>query len=95
MKLPPRFEMTITRADFRRLLPAAVDHVAFIEEDRAFSYAEAGRGWRIGFAPLPLLRLGLIRLERHQIDFSFTGFSAGEIDAFMARFEMYFRRGGG
>jgi hypothetical protein len=42
-----------------------------------------------------LLRLGLVRLERHQIDFTFTGYSAQAIEDFMARFEMYFRRGGG
>ena len=95
MKLPPRFEMTITRTDFRRLLPAAVNHVPFAEEDSAFVHRDGGRGWRIGVEPLPQLRLGLIRLERHQVDFSFTGYSTREIEDFMARFEMYFRRGGG
>jgi hypothetical protein len=95
MKLPPRFEMTITRADFRRLLPAAVNHVPFVEEDAAFVHRDGERGWRIGFASLPQLRLGLIRLERHQLDFDFDGYTLEEIDEFMARFEMYFRRGGG
>ncbi|MBE0614465.1 MAG: hypothetical protein IH604_12420 [Burkholderiales bacterium] len=95
MKLPLRFEMTITRADFRRLLPAAVKDVAFIEEEEAYSYNEGGRGWRIGFAAMPQLQIGLIRLERHRVDFTFSGYSAGEIDEFMARFERYFRRGGG
>ena len=95
MKLPPRFEMTITRADFRRLFPAAVNHVPFVEEDAAFVYRDGTRGWRIGMKPLPQLRLGVIRLERHQLDFDFDGYSPKEIVDFMARFEMYFRRGGG
>ena len=95
MKLPPRFEMTITRADFRRLLPAAVNHVPYAEVDGAFVHRDGERGWRIGIEQLPQLRLGLIGLERHQIDFSFTGYPAREIEDFMARFEMYFRRGGG
>jgi hypothetical protein len=95
MKLPPRFDMTITRADFRRLLPAAVNHVPHAEVDGAFVHRDGERGWRIGVKQLPQLRLGLIRLERHQVDFSFTGYTAGEIEDFMARFEMYFRRGGG
>ena len=56
---------------------------------------DGARSWRIGVEPLPLLRLGLVRLERHQIDFDFDGYSPKEIDEFMARFEMYFRRGGG
>mgnify|MGYP001567635781 FL=1 len=95
MKLPPRVEMTITRADFRRLLPAAVNHVSYKEDDTGFAHREGGRGWRIGFAAMPQLRLGLIRLERHRVDFEFTGYSALEIEEFMARFERYFRRGGG
>ena len=95
MKLPPRFEMTITRADFRRLLPAAVDHVPYAEVDEAFVHRDGERGWRIGLASLPQLEIGLIRLERHRVDFDFDGYSPREVDEFMARFELYFRRGGG
>ena len=95
MKLPQRLEMTITRADFRRLLPAAVSHLPYTEEDGAYAYAEGARSWRISLAPLPLLRIGLIRLERHQVDFQFAGYSAEEIERFRARFEAYFCRGGG
>ncbi len=95
MKLSLRLEMTATRADFLRLLPAAVNHVAFREEGEAFVYREGARGWRIGFEPLPQLRIGLLWLDRHQVDFDFTGYSAAEVEAFMARFELYFRRGGG
>lgn len=95
MKLPLRFEMTTTRADFLRLLPAAVNHVAFAEKGDAFFCCEGARGWRIGFQSLPQLRIGLVRLDRYRVDFEFTGYSEDEIDAFMARFELYFRRGGG
>ena len=95
MKLPRQLVMTTTRADFLRLLPAAVNHVAFSGEGAAFVHRENGRGWRIGFRNLPPLRIGQVRLERHQVDFDFNGYSAAEIDAFMARFELYFRRGGG
>ena len=95
MKLPPRIEMTITRPDFRRLLGAAVNHVAYVEEDGGFVHRDGARSWRIGLEPLPLLHLGLVRLERQQVDFAFSGYSAQEIERFMARFEMYFRRGGG
>ncbi len=95
MKLPLRFDMTTTRADFRRLLPAAVSHVPFVEEDEAYAHRAGARGWRIGMESLPQLRLGVIRLERYRLNFDFTGYSAKEIEDFMARFEMYFRRGGG
>jgi len=95
MKLPLRLEMTTTRADFLRLLPAAVNHVAFSEEGESFVYREGARGWRIRLQPLPQLRIGLVRLDRHQVYFEFTGYAAAEVDVFMARFELYFRRGGG
>ena len=95
MKLPLSIEMTTTLDDFRRLLPAAVGHVPFFEEDGAFVHREGARGWRIGLKSLPPLRAGAMRLERQQLDFDFSGYSGKEIEEFMARFEMYFRRGGG
>jgi hypothetical protein len=87
--------MTTTRSDFRRLLPAAVNHVPFVEEEGAFVHREGARNWRIALTSLPQLQLGAIRLERYRIDFEFAGYSAIEIEHFMARFEMHFRRGGG
>ena len=95
MKLPLRFETTTTRAEFVRVLPAAVGHADFVEEDDAFVHREGARQWRIRFAPLAELRLGLIRLERYQVEFEFEGYGAEEIAAFMQRFELHFRRGGG
>ena len=95
MKLPLSIEMTTTLEDFRRLLPAAVGHVPFVEEDGAFVHRESARGWRIALTPLPQLQAGLMRLERHRLDLQFEGYSEDEISAFMKRFEMYFRRGGG
>ena len=95
MKLPLRFETTTTRAEFLRVLPAAVGDAEFVEEGDTFVHREGARRWRIRFGSLPELRLGLIRLERHQIEIAFEGYTAEEIDAFMARFELHFRRGGG
>ena len=95
MKLPSRVDMTITRADFRRLLPAAVNHVPYTEENGTFMHDSGARGWRISLAPLPQLQIGLIRLERHRVDFKFDGYAEEDIANFMGRFEAYFRRGGG
>lgn len=95
MKLPLSIEMTVTRADFLRLLPAAVSGVVFVEERAAFLHRDRHRSWRIAFEPLPEMRIGLIRLERHRIGFQFEGYAEDEIEVFMARFELHFRRGGG
>lgn len=95
MKLPQSIEMTVTRADFLRLLPAAVGGVAFVEERDGFLHRAPQRAWRIAFEPLPELRIGLIRLERYRVGFAFEGYQETEIEAFMARFELYYRKGGG
>lgn len=95
MKLPRSFDMTVTRAEFLRLLPAAVGGSTFVEEPDGFVRRERDRCWRIGFAELPELRIGLVRLMRHRVEFEFEGYAVDEIEAFMARFELYFRRGGG
>ena len=95
MKLPMTFEMTTTLEEFRRRLPAAVGDDPFVEVDGAFVHREGGRGWRIGVEPLPRLKAGLIALERHRVGFQFSGYSEREIEEFMARFELHFRRGGG
>jgi len=95
MKLPRIFEMSTTRAEFLRVLPMAVGHDAFVEEGDRFVHRLDGRSWRIGLTPLPELRTGSMRLERHRVDISFAGYSQTEIDAFMARLELHFRRGGG
>lgn len=88
-------EMTTSRADFMRLLPAGVGGMAYRLEDGDIVQGDAARGWRIALTPLPELALGLIRLERFRVVFSFRGYSAAEIAAFFRRFDLYFARGGG
>ena len=95
MKLPLSFEMSTTLDEFRRRLPAAVGNVPFVEEEGAFAHRDGERGWRIGVAPLPRFKAGLMELERYRVDFRFSGYSEREIEEFMARFELHFRRGGG
>jgi len=87
--------MTVTLEDFRRLLPAAVGHAPFAEQGSTFAHRERERGWRISVSPLPPLQAGLMRLDRQRLDFQFEGYSEDEIEVFMKRFEVYFRRGGG
>lgn len=96
---PARFtvswEMTITRAEFLRSLPAAVDFVSCAYVGERVEYREPGRNWRIELERLPDRRIGLLTLARHRVDFFFEGYARDEIDRFMARFELHYRRGGG
>jgi len=95
VKLTQSFDMTITRADFLRLLPAAVNHVPFVVAGEDIFHAEIGRSWRMNLSPLPELRIGAIRLARHRLTLEFEDYEQAEIIAFCERFELYFRRGGG
>lgn len=88
-------EMTITQAEFLRLLPAAVAGAPFVSRGGLIDHGDAGRGWRIALTPLPDLTHGLIRLERQRVVFSFRGYASEEIAAFLRRFDLYFARGGG
>lgn len=87
--------MTITQGEFLRLLPAAVAGVPFAVAEGVFSHGDERRGWRIALTPLPELRHGLVRLQRHRVVFAFRGYSAADITAFFRRFDLYFARGGG
>lgn len=87
--------MTLTQAEFLRLLPAAVAGVPFAVSEGVFSHGDQQRGWRITLTPLPDLTHGLVRLQRHRVVFAFRGHSAADIAAFFRRFDLYFARGGG
>ena len=87
------FQMTLGRAEFMRLLPAAVG--PFREGPDAIEHRDEGRLWRIRLAPLPAFRLGPIPMERLQVDLSFEGYPPAQADAFVERFLRCYQRGGG
>ncbi len=87
--------MTISQAEFLRLLPAAVAGVQYELRNDAIVHGDASRGWRIRLEPMPDLVLGLIRLPRQRVSFEFAGHSVEEIQAFFHRFDLHFARAGG
>lgn len=87
--------MTISRAEFLRLLPAAVGLEAFTEDGAAFVHRSQGRQWRVTLAPLPPIRLGPVAMERLRVDLAFEGYPPGEAEAFVQRFLGHYQRGGG
>jgi hypothetical protein len=66
-----------------------------VDEGAVFRHDEHDRSWRIDFKTLPEIKMGQMRMERHRLTFSFERYSDAEIDRFMSRFEVNFRRGGG
>jgi hypothetical protein len=93
----PSFDMTITREDFVRLLPAATNSTPVLDGDcwSAPIEAESAGRWVARFEPLPPLGFGLIRLERHRLQLSFERTDPERVRVWMERFWRYYHRGGG
>jgi hypothetical protein len=88
-------DMTIARGEFLRCLPAAVGHAAFRIDADQIRPVDPGGNWRIVVTPLPELRIGMIELPRHRVEIFLSGRGDADTRRFLARFELYFRRGGG
>lgn len=89
-----RFEMGCVPAEFHRLLPM-VDLVVWDAGRAEFSHVEPARSWRLRLLGERQRRIALLRLPVVDVEFGFRGYAQAEIDAVMARFFTYFRRGGG
>jgi phosphatidylserine/phosphatidylglycerophosphate/cardiolipin synthase-like enzyme len=92
------WEMSISRREFEQLLPAAVGNVPVRVVGDVFaaeSANPASPGWRIEIEAMPDLRIALLVLPRHRVRIHLPGYDADQAAAFLKRFELYFRRGGG
>lgn len=63
--------------------------------DTGFRSPTRRPGWRIELTPLPDRVIALMRLPRHRVRILADGYDAAAAQRFLARFELYFRRGGG
>ena len=86
-------EMSVSREEFFRLLPAAVG--AFEVDGELVRGAAGDRRWIIRLAALPDLHLGSAVLPRHRVAITLDACSNAEGEAFMDRFHRAFLRGGG
>ena len=86
-------EMSITREEFFRLLPAAVEEFAL--EAQVVRWSDRGCRGTIRLIPLPVHRLGSVIVPRHRVEIVMEARSDAEGVAFMARFRRAFLRGGG
>ena len=95
LRLVLRQDMTISREGFLRNLPGAVAHASYRAQGDAFVHEGATRGWRIRLCPLPDRTIASLVLERHAVEIYLRGYDAADERAFLDRFELNFRRGGG
>lgn len=89
------WDMSISRAEFERSLPDAVNNVAYRIDGQTFTHRADNRFWQITLEPLPDRVIALLRLPRHRVGFRLEGFDDAARAAWIQRFQRYFQRGGG
>ena len=89
------YRMNITRAEFERLLLGALGGSDFAVDGDTFSGGDDLRNWRIRVGPEEVNRIGMVRLALREVAIELAGYDDAGAKAFMARFDLYFRKGGG
>ena len=92
--LPIRYEMSLTRAEFLRLLPVAVGHAPW-RLDGAYIRAEGPPAWRIRLDERPGRPFGPVRLPVLDVTIDLADVPAPDRAAFIERFRLGFQRAGG
>ena len=87
--------MTIDRADFFRLLPGAVAERDYRVEGDRITQGDAARGWTLDLLPLEALPIGHLAMPRLRVEIRLRGHGPEAVEAFLARFQRGFHRGGG
>jgi hypothetical protein len=87
--------MGIDHAELFRRLPAAVGFRDYRIVEETIILREDDRSIEIRYSGEEVRHLGAMRLPITHLEFRFDGYGKDEIDAFLSRFDLYFRRGGG
>jgi hypothetical protein len=93
MDVQRTMEMSLSREEFLRFLPAAVG--SFVVNGDEVRRSDGDRGWVIRLVPLADHRVGSVVIPRHRVEIVLEGYSEADADAFMNRFHRAFMRGGG
>jgi hypothetical protein len=93
MNFQRTMEMSLSREEFLRFLPAAVG--SFVANGDEVRRSDGVRGWAIRLVRLADHRVGSVVVPRHRVEIVLEGYSEADADAFMNRFHRAFLRGGG
>ena len=88
-------ELGVSEQEFFQSLPAAIGDRAFVRDGRTVRFDVDGHVVTLELGPQQTRRLGALELPFLRVTFRLGGMSAEARKAFMERFELYFRRGGG
>ena len=88
-------DMSITHAEFFRLLPKALGPGAYSQDATRVVRDDGSRCLEITLGPEGTRRLALMRVPRTEVTLSFTGYSDAARAAALALFDRAFQRAGG
>jgi len=88
-------ELSITRPEFLRVLPAALGGMPFHERDSGIEAGDGSRQVGIEFLRSGTRMLGSLSLPTLVVIMELRGFTEAERTAFLRRFDQAFQRGGG
>ncbi len=86
-------DMSLSREEFFRLLPAAVG--PFEVDGETIRWSGEDHRWTIRLVPLADRTMGSVVVPRHRVEITLESRSEAEGEAFMDRFHRGFLRGGG
>ncbi len=88
-------EMTITHADFMRILPKALGSDEYTVKDREIHYVGDTWGMTIKLSVEQQWGIGALTLPRLQVHIAINGCNESEAKAVLKRFDQCYQRGGG
>jgi hypothetical protein len=88
-------EMTITHREFFRLLPGAVKDLDCQIRDNIIDIRDNNRNIMIVLGNESTRDIASLTLPVTCLTFDFTGYSEGETEAFLKRFDLLYQKGGG
>lgn len=88
-------EMGFTRVEFMQILPSALRKHSYQVDDDLITIQVANGHVKIHLHAEQLRKIALLALPYIPITINFIDLNQAESDEFLARFDLYYRRGGG
>jgi hypothetical protein len=88
-------DMGIAHSELLRALPGAIGHRRYTVHQGLITIKDRYGEVELRLCPQRERALGALRLPSTPVVFTFTGHTWEQLQAFMDRFELYIRRGGG
>lgn len=87
--------MGLTHADFFRLLPRAIDGRDYVRDGVRVTIREGDASVTITLGSQQVRKIALLEIPHADVTLTFDGWDEEAREAFMARFDRAFQRGGG